>query len=73
MRVLRFTETLAAASDKLRAVLSRVQLQQIVMERGETLLNVLDLEMGAPRQLRLDRVLAARVLAEERSRPRRGD
>lgn len=40
----------------------RVRLRQIVMERGETLLNVEDLEIGEARQLRLDRVLAAKVL-----------
>lgn len=43
-----------------------VRLQQIVMERGETLLNVVDLAHGEARQLRLDRVLAARVEAQER-------
>ena len=114
MRVLPFAETLASASDKLRAALSRsaqreflqrldelqfvgvpakatlpevraaleqawllqrplwvryagsrgetertVRLQTIVMERGETLLNVIDLAHGEARQLRLDRVLAA--------------
>lgn len=40
----------------------RVRLRQIVMERGETLLNVEDLEIGEARQLRLDRMLAAKVL-----------
>jgi predicted DNA-binding transcriptional regulator YafY len=39
----------------------RVRLRQIVMERGETLLNADDLEHGELRQFRLDRVLAARV------------
>ncbi len=123
MRVLPFAETLAGASDKLRAALSRsaqreflarldelqfvgvpakptlpevraaleqawlhqrplwvryaggrgeserrVQLRQIVMERGETLLNVLDLELGETRQLRLDRVLAAKVLTSAECR-----
>ena len=50
-----------------------MRLRQIVMERGETLLNVVDLELGEARQLRLDRVLAAKVLAAEPSRPRRAD
>ena len=123
MRVLPFAETLASASDKVQAALSRsaqreflhrldelqfvgvpakptlpevraaleqawlhwrplwvryaggrgeserrVQLRQIVMERGETLLNVLDLELGETRQLRLDRVLAAKVLTSAECR-----
>jgi len=122
MRVLPFAETLATASDKLRAALSRsaqreflkrldelqfvgvpakatlpevraaleqawllqrplwlryagsrgetertVRLETIVMERGETLLNVIDLAHGEARQLRLDRVLAARVEAEQQA------
>ena len=50
----------------------RVRLRQIVMERGETLLNVEDLELGEPRQLRLHLVLAAKVLAAE-PRARRAD
>ena len=116
MRVLPFAETLASASDKVQAALSRsaqreflhrldelqfvgvparptlpavrealeqawllqrplwlryagsrgeterrVRLRQIVMERGETLLNAEDLAHGELRQFRLDRVLAARV------------
>ncbi len=39
----------------------RVRLLQIVMERGETLLNCEDLEKGEARQFRLDRVVGARV------------
>jgi predicted DNA-binding transcriptional regulator YafY len=46
----------------------RVALRQIVMERGETLLNCDDLDKGEPRQFRLDRVLAARVLAGDEAR-----
>ncbi len=123
MRVLPFQETLASASDKLQAALSRsaqreflarvdelqyvgvpakqtlpavraaleqawlhqrplsvryagsrgeterrVRLRQIVMERGETLLNVEDLDIGEARQLRLDRVVWARVEAAEAKR-----
>lgn len=122
MRVLPFAETLASASDKVQAALSRsaqreflhrldelqyvgvpakptlpavraaleqawllqrplwlryagsrgeterrVRLRQIVMERGETLLNAEDLEHGELRQFRLDRVLAARVEPAERA------
>lgn len=36
-----------------------VRIRQIVMERGETLLNCDDLDKGAPRQFRLDRIAAA--------------
>jgi predicted DNA-binding transcriptional regulator YafY len=39
----------------------RVRLQTVVMERGETLLNCLDLEKNEPRQFRLDRVEHAAV------------
>jgi predicted DNA-binding transcriptional regulator YafY len=122
MRVLPFAETLASASDKVQAALSRsaqreflhrldelqfvgvpakptlpavrealeqawllqrplwlryagsrgeterrVKLRQIVMERGETLLNAEDLAHGELRQFRLDRVLAARVEPVEKA------
>jgi predicted DNA-binding transcriptional regulator YafY len=40
----------------------RVRLQTVVMERGETLLNCLDLDKGEPRQFRLDRIERAQVL-----------
>lgn len=39
-----------------------VRIRQIVMARSETLLNCDDLEKGAPRQLRLDRIAAAEVV-----------
>jgi predicted DNA-binding transcriptional regulator YafY len=39
-----------------------VRIRQIVMARSETLLNCDDLEKGAPRQLRLDRIAVAEVV-----------
>lgn len=39
-----------------------VRIRQIVMERGETLLNCEDLDLGAGRQFRLDRIVAASVV-----------
>ena len=39
-----------------------VRIRQIVMARSETMLNCDDLEKGAPRQLRLDRIAAAEVV-----------
>lgn len=39
----------------------RVRLRQVVMDRRETLLNCDDLESGAPRQLKLDRIEKAQV------------
>lgn len=39
-----------------------VRLRQIVMERGETLLNCDDLERGEPRQFRLDRIESAALV-----------
>ncbi|MCK6545118.1 HTH domain-containing protein [Myxococcota bacterium] len=42
----------------------RVRLERVVMERSETLLNTRDLDKGEPRQLRLDRIVEAKVLAE---------
>ncbi len=38
-----------------------VRVEQVVLERSLTLLNCVDLDKGAPRQFRLDRVLAAAV------------
>jgi predicted DNA-binding transcriptional regulator YafY len=38
----------------------RVQITSVVMERTETLLNCVDLELGEPRQLRLHRITSAR-------------
>jgi predicted DNA-binding transcriptional regulator YafY len=38
----------------------RVRLQSIVMERGETLLNCLDLDKNESRQFKLDRIQHAR-------------
>jgi predicted DNA-binding transcriptional regulator YafY len=43
----------------------RVQIQSVVMDRSETLLNVLDLDLGEPRQLRLDRIERAELLDAE--------
>jgi predicted DNA-binding transcriptional regulator YafY len=40
----------------------RVRLRTVVMERGETLLNCVDLDKSAERQFRLDRITRARVL-----------
>lgn len=40
----------------------RVRLRRIVMERGETLLNCDDLDLGASRQFRLDRIETAELL-----------
>jgi predicted DNA-binding transcriptional regulator YafY len=40
----------------------RVQLQTVVMDRGETLLNCLDLDKGETRQFKLDRIERAQVL-----------
>jgi predicted DNA-binding transcriptional regulator YafY len=40
----------------------RIQLRTVVMERGETLLNCLDLDKNEPRQFRLDRIQRASVL-----------
>jgi len=45
----------------------RVQLQSIVMERGETLLNCLDLDKNESRQFKLDRIQQAR---QETARPK---
>lgn len=41
----------------------RVRLQTVVMERGETLLNCVDLDKDEPRQFRLDRIQRAEVVA----------
>lgn len=49
-----------------------VRLRQIVMERGETLLNCDDLDKGEARQFRLDRIEAARVVDVGAPGPRRG-
>lgn len=48
-----------------------VKLRQIVMERGETLLNCDDLDKGEARQFRLDRVEAAKVVDIGAAPPRR--
>lgn len=40
----------------------RVRLRTVIMERGETLLNCVDLDKGEPRQFRLDRIEHASVL-----------
>jgi predicted DNA-binding transcriptional regulator YafY len=40
----------------------RVRLQNVVMERSETLLNCLDLEKNEPRQFKLDRIEHAEVM-----------
>jgi predicted DNA-binding transcriptional regulator YafY len=40
----------------------RVRIESVVMDRNETLLNTVDLDKGAPRQLRLDRIERAEVL-----------
>lgn len=44
----------------------RVQLRTVVMERGETLLNCVDLDKQAERQLRLDRITRATCLSTVR-------
>jgi predicted DNA-binding transcriptional regulator YafY len=41
-----------------------VRLEQVVLERSLTLLNCLDLEKGASRQFRLDRILSATVVED---------
>lgn len=41
-----------------------VRLQTVIMERGETLLNCLDLDKGEARQFRLDRIEHAVVLKD---------
>jgi predicted DNA-binding transcriptional regulator YafY len=43
----------------------RVRLRSIVMDRGETRLNLTDLDLGEEKQLRLDRLEAATVLPPE--------
>lgn len=45
-----------------------VRLRQIVMERGTTLLNCDDLDIGEARQFRLDRIEEARVVADYTTR-----
>jgi predicted DNA-binding transcriptional regulator YafY len=40
----------------------RVRIRSIVMDRAETLLNVLDLDKNAPRQFKLHKIVAARCL-----------
>lgn len=52
----------------------RVRLRTIVMERGETLINCEDLDLGAARQFRLDRIESAEVLepATPAATPARG-
>jgi predicted DNA-binding transcriptional regulator YafY len=40
----------------------RVRIRSIVMDRAETLLNVLDLDKNAPRQFKLHKVIAAKCL-----------
>lgn len=44
----------------------RVRIESVVMDRSETLLNVVDLDKQETRQLKLDRIERAEVLAEER-------
>ncbi|MEO0812493.1 MAG: WYL domain-containing protein, partial [Myxococcota bacterium] len=40
----------------------RVELNSVVVDRSETLLNCWDLDKGAKRQFRADRIVAARLL-----------
>ncbi|MFO0762610.1 MAG: HTH domain-containing protein [Byssovorax sp.] len=40
----------------------RVQIESVVMDRSETLLNVIDLDLGDARQLRFDRIERAEVV-----------
>ncbi|HTU60098.1 MAG TPA: WYL domain-containing protein, partial [Polyangiales bacterium] len=42
----------------------RVRLHTVVMERGETLLNCIDLDKSEPRQFKLDRIKTASVLTD---------
>lgn len=42
----------------------RVRIESVVMDRNETLLNTVDLDSGASRQLKLDRIERAQVIAE---------
>ena len=43
----------------------RIRLDQIIMDRSETLLNCVDLEKNAPRQLKMHRIHRARIVAEQ--------
>ena len=55
---------LSAAIEVVGAIESerRVRIRSIVMDRAETLLNVLDCDKNAPRQFKLHKIVAARCL-----------
>lgn len=46
----------------------KVRVESVILERAETILNCVDLELNEPRQLRLHRIIRAEVLVPERER-----
>lgn len=44
-----------------------VRIETVVLERGETLLNCVDLEKNEPRQLRLHRIVRAKLVEDDRA------